>query len=270
MEADFNADLNTNNPQERREYNLTHRDVFKRDFERLVEEIKNIIPNITKVFVGTIPHITIPPVTQGILPFDGKYFAYYGRFFADASNFSSFLQKHLTNQDAKKIDERIDNFNATIRNIVQAQGNNWHIVDIGQVLDSLAIKRNNLINGPERALRDYYARKGISAHPLLQLSPIPNILRLELRNSQRFSGGLFSLDCVHPSTIGYGIVAEFFLEEMQKAGVQGADTRRLNWREIIAQDSLLQAPPQLWESVLKAAEQNATLWDVIFRVFSVG
>jgi len=65
-------------------------------------------------------------------------------------------------------------------------------------------------------------------------------------------------------------VAEFFLEEMQKAGVQGADPRRLNWREIIAQDSLLQAPPQLWESVLKAAEQNTTLWDVIFRVFSVG
>jgi lysophospholipase L1-like esterase len=257
-------------PQERRKYNLTSLKIFERDFNRLVTDIKNIIPNNTKVFVGTIPHITIPPITQGIPPFDGKYFDYYGRFFIDPSNFSSSIQKHLKREEARKIDQRIDDFNAIIKNLVQAQGNNWHIVDIGQVLDSLAIKRNDLTDSPNRALKDYYASKGISDHPLLQLSPIPNVLRLELRNGQRFSGGLFSLDCVHPSTIGYGIVAEAFLEEMQKAGVRDADPKRLNWQEIIAQDSLLQAPPQLWESVLETAERNATLWDVIFRVLSIG
>jgi hypothetical protein len=267
---DMKTDNVSDDPQERRKFNLTHPDVFKKDFERLVTEIKSIIPSDTKVFVGTIPHITIPPVTQGILPFDGKYFAYYGRFFTNANNFSPFLQKHLTGAEATTIDLRIDDFNKSIGSTVKKQGKNWHLVDIGRVLDSLAIKRNELTNSPDRALRDYYASKGISDHPLLRLSPIPNILRLELRNGQRLSGGLFSLDCVHPSTIGYGIVAEAFLESMQKAGVRDADPKRLNWQEIIAQDSLLQAPPQLWENVLKTAEQNATLWDVIFRVLSIG
>lgn len=267
---DMETENVSDNPQERRKFNLTHPNVFQKDFERLVTEIKGAISSKTKVFVGTLPHVTIPPVTQGIPPLKGKYFAYYGRFFANARNFSPFLQKHLTGEEAEIIDRRIDDFNGTIKNLVQTQGNNWHLVDIGQVLDSLAIKRNELVGSPERALRDYYARKGIGAHPLLQLSPIPNILRLELHNGQRFSGGLFSLDCVHPSTIGYGIVAEVFLEEMQKVGVQDAEPKRLNWQEIIAQDSLLQAPPQLWESVLKTAERNATLWDVIFRVLSIG
>ncbi|BAU66712.1 hypothetical protein STA3757_41170 [Stanieria sp. NIES-3757] len=258
------------NPQKRRKYNLTNLNIFQQDFNRLVSDVKNIIPNHTQVFVGTIPHITIPPITQGIPPFDGTYFEYYGRFFIDPKNFSSFTQKHLKRKEAQIIDQRIDDFNGIIRNIVKAQGVNWHIVEIGQVLDSLAIKRNELTDSPNLALKDYYASKGISEHPLLQLSPIPNVLRLELCNGQRFSGGLFSLDCVHPSTIGSGIVAEAFLEEMQKAGVIDADPKRLNWQEIIAQDSLLQAPPQLWESVLKTAEQNATLWDVIFRVLSIG
>ena len=267
---DMKTDRVSDDPQERRKFNLTHPDVFQQDFELLVTEIKNVIPPETKVFVGTIPHVTIPPVTQGIPPFDGKYFAYYGRFFTNPNNFSPFLQKHLKKEEAKKIDQRIDNYNQTIGSIVKKQGKNWHLVDIGRVLDSLAIKRNELADTPDRALRDYYANKGISDHPLLQLSPIPNVLRLELRNGQRFSGGLFSLDCVHPSTIGYGMIAEVFLEEMQQAGVRDADPKRLNWQEIMAQDSLLQIPPQLWESVLQTAERNATLWDVIFRVLSIG
>ena len=115
-------------------------------------------------------------------------------------------------------------------------------------------------------MKAYYRSLGISDHPLLHLEPIPSTLLLETQDRLRLNGGLFSLDNVHPSTIGYGIVAEAFLREMQRAGVSGADPIHLDWRQIITQDFLLQSPPALWDDIANAAESNATLWDIIFRV----
>ncbi|MDP9317320.1 MAG: lipase [Chloroflexota bacterium] len=254
-------------PHQRRRWNLTHPDVFKHDFTTLVKNVKAILRPETKVFVGTIGHVIIPPVTQGIPPFDGTYFAYYGRFFANQSNFNPYFHKNLTREHAMHIDATIDQFNATIRQIVGAQGAQWHVVDLGAILDELAVKRNNLEDAPDRPLRNYYAKLGITDHPLLRLSPVPSVLRLRTReHGERYTGGLFSLDCFHPSTIGYGIVAEAFLRAMQRVGVPDADPMRLNWQDIVAHDTLLQNPPLLWDDITEAAEHNATLWDVIFRV----
>ncbi|MFN6567322.1 hypothetical protein [Dendronalium sp. ChiSLP03b] len=250
----------------RRKWNLTNSQVFHHDFTQLVEKVKGIIPSDTKVFVGTVPHVTIPPVTQGIPPFDGKYFQYYGRFFAKKENFSPLLQKHLERQKIQQIDARVDSFNQSIRDIIRLQSNNWHVIDTCTILDALAVKRNEMLDAPARPLIDYYAARGLSDHPLLRLSPIPSILRLDVRDGNRYAGGLFSLDCVHPSTIGYGIVAEAFLSVMKQAGVSDTDPVRINWNEIIAHDSLLQVPPLLWENIISAAEKNSILWDIIFRV----
>lgn len=250
----------------RRKYNLTHPDVFEQDFAKLVTEITRIVPSSTNVFVGTIPKVTIPPITQGIGSMQEDYFEYYGRFFSSEDNFSRFLQNHLTRAEAKQIDLRIDSFNQTIQNTVDSQSGNWHIVDVGEVLNSLAVKRNNASDAPGRVLREYYAKFGISDHPLLNLDPIPNTLRLDTKNGQRLAGGLFSLDCIHPTTIGYGIVAEAFLRKMQQANVENADPARLNWTEIINGDTLIQSPPILWDDIVMAAQSNATLWNVIFSV----
>jgi hypothetical protein len=253
-------------PQGRRQFNLTHPAVFAQDFAALVEAVGDIVPPSTNIFVGTIPHVTIPPVTQGIPPFDGTYFAYYGRFFANQQRFNPVWHARLTNQEAQLIDTTIDRFNEAIRAVVATAGPRWRLVDLCDVLDQLAVKRNQLSDAPGRALQDYYARLGITDHPLLRLDPIPSILRLGTRErGERYQGGLFSLDCFHPSTIGYGIVAEAFLREMRAAGVRDADPMRLNWAEITLHDSLLLAPPVLWDDIVEAAESNATLWDVIFR-----
>jgi len=48
---------------------------------------------------------------------------------------------------------------------------------------------------------------------------------------------------------------------MKAEGIAGADPLNLNWRGIIAQDALIQSPPQLWDDIIKAAENNAELWD---------
>lgn len=256
-------------PQKRRAWNLTHPQVFRADFEQLVNQVAAIIPSHTQVFVGTIAKVTIPPVTQGVGEFDGKYFERYGSFFATQEN-SGWPQRWLLKDQAQYIDQRIDSFNATIRELVQQREPKWHIVETGEMLNKLAVKRNNMQDTPDRPLHDFFTERGRPDHPLLQLDPVPNVLRLTTENGgHRVKGGLFSLDCFHPSTIGYGLIAEEFLRVMQASGVADADPNRLNWAEIIAHDTLLQ-PPQLWDDITTAAERNPIVWDILLRVVSTG
>ncbi len=265
MPADFADD----DPMQRRAFTVTHPTVFRQDFATLVDRTKSILQGQpTQVFVGNVPHVTIPPVSQGIPPMVGHYFRYYGHFFMNQSNFNPVFHKHLTGEEVQKIDAMIVQHNDSIREILAAAGDRWHLVDVCQVLDKLAVKRNELTAAPERALIDYYADQNISDHPLLRLQPIPNILRFAAQDDKWVNGGFFSLDCVHPSIIGYGLVAEVFLTEMRRAGIADADPAHLNWQQIVAQDSLIQAPPALWDNVIAAAENNATLWNVVFQVLA--
>ena len=256
--------------EERRKFNLTHPTIFKQDYGALVAKIKEVISPTTRVFIGTVPYVTIPPIATGIgkLSSSSKYFEYYGRFFCNENNFNPSSNSRLTGAEIQKIDNTIDEFNQIIRNEVALAGDNWHLVDTGGILNSLAVKRNHFTDNPDRPLKAYYASLGFLNHPLLQLDPIPSVLSLRTENGIRTSGGLFSLDGIHPSTIGYGIVAEAFLIEMQKAGVAGANPTRLNWSQIIAQDSLLQSPPVLWDDIVNSAEKYSALWDAIFKVLS--
>ena len=260
----------TDDPIERRRWNLTHPDVFKRDFEKLVERVTAVIQKDTNVFVGTMPHVVILPVTQGIPPLEDGYFEYYVRFFINADNFNPILHKKLTRDEAKLIDGRIDQFNTTIRSIIATpKKGNWQIVDIGKVIDDLAVRRKGLDHDPGRPLREFYEHRDRRDHPLLRLDPVPSILRLGTgEHGRRYRGGLASLDGAHPTTISYGIIAEEFLTEMQKVGVGGTDPAKLNWQEIIYQDTLLQQPPVLWDDIVEAGERYPTLWDALFRVFS--
>jgi lysophospholipase L1-like esterase len=258
-----------NDPVTRRNWNLTNLSLFKQDFTTLVEAVAGVIAPATKVFVGTVPHVTIPPVTQGLGAFDGTYFEYYGSFFANAKNFGNPPdQRHLTRAQVIEIDQRIDAFNGAIREIVGRKGKQWVIVDTGTILDTLAVKRNNSSDTPGLPLIEYYRRKGQPDHPLLKLTPVPSVLRFTTHNATRLQGGLFSLDCVHPTTIGYGLIAEAFLTAMKAEGIAGADPLNLNWQGIIAQDALIQSPPQLWDDIIKAAENNAELWDSLLGLIT--
>jgi lysophospholipase L1-like esterase len=250
------------------EWNLTSARQFRDDYARLADEVEAALgARRPKVFVGNVPHVTIPPVTAGVGGFDGRYFDHYGRFFMSRENFNPVLHKSLTREDIVKIDARIDAFNAEIAAVAASKG--WHLVDLCAVLDQLAVKRNRLEHAPEQALQRYYARLGITDHPLLRLAPIPSILSFQTdRAGQRIGGGLFGLDGVHPTTIGYGLIAEVFLSAMQAAGVPGADPRRVPWHEVIANDNLLQSPPRVWDDVVSVASQNATFWDLLFRVLA--
>jgi len=111
----------------------------------------------------------------------------------------------------------------------------------------------------------YRARNRLD-HPLLRLNPIPSVLMYSTDDDgHRLGGGLIGLDGVHPTTIGYGLVAEFFLEAMRDAGVAGADPQKVPWQSVIASDWLIQHPPKLWSTLSRYSEQYALIWDALFR-----
>ena len=67
-------------------------------------------------------------------------------------------------------------------------------------------------------------------------------------------GGIFSLDGVHPTAIGHGIVAHEFLKTMKKAGVRDPEGNEvspdlLDWDAIIKSDTLYQKPIRLMQEI---------------------
>ncbi len=267
----------SSDPQERRErYNLTSTTVFEENYRTMVAEISNAISDTTSVFVGTVPHVTIAPITRGILKSedsavdDDGYFPYYGRFFATQEEFNHHWDPHLTRDQALEIDERIDGFNTIIENIIGEQGEMWHTVDICALLDNLAVRRNLNTDCPTEVLESFFQGRGQDDHPLLThcLDPLPSVLRFESSDHERTSGGFFSLDCFHPTTIGYGLIAEEFLRKMQEVEIEGADPACLNWRQIIKRDSLIRTPPALWDDILEAADAHPRLSDLIYRILT--
>ena len=280
MEGDVPKD-----PEERRDYNLSSESAFKKDYEDMVRKIsKAIAPREglpkTKVFVGTIPHVTIAPIIRGIgsrLPDDPKYFSHYSRFFVNDDDFDR-KDRHLTGENAKYIDKRIDKFNCLIDKIIQdvPEHGDWHLVDICRLLDDLAVRRSDNPDDSSKPLRELLS--DVPDHPLLGLGRIPNVHLFESYNSEWRGGGLFSLDCFHPTTIGYGLIAEAFLQRMKEEGVniappygseedqEQSNWNRLNWRSLIAQDPLIQDPPVLWDDALKAARAHPRLSRLICRV----
>lgn len=283
-------------PQERRNYNLTSVEAFESDYREMVRQISAAISSTTKVFVGTIPHVTIPPVTRGIgdrLRSDPRYFQHYVPFFINDDDFDK-RDRHLTGQQAWEIDQRINAFNNIIRRIVKDQKDDpiqrgeWYIVDICDLLDRLAVRRSEDPEDSSRPLQQLLER--VEDHPLLGLPSPPSVLLFESSDSEWEGGGFFSLDCFHPTTIGYGLIAEAFLAKMNEEGVnipspassredsdpvreedqeqEPRDWNRLNWQRLIEKDTLIQDPPVLWDDVVEAAKRNPRLAKLIYRVLS--
>ena len=268
-------------PEERRKnYNLTSPETFQENYEEMVSQISDAISPDTKVFVGNVPHVTIPPITRGIPaderhPTNPRYFHHYGAFYAHPQR-TDWSYRPLTGNQVIAIDRRIDRFNVIIQQTLDRVPENgiWRIVDICRSLDDLAVKRNGAEGRERELLENFFNRLDISDHPLLEEAPIPSTLRLETDGEQRIQGGLFSLDCIHPTTVGYGLIAEDFLHAMRAPEFRDQEPERNNWRldwdDIISEDSLIRHPPRLWDDIIRIAEYRRTLWNtLLFRVWPI-
>jgi hypothetical protein len=224
---------------------------FASELRLVAEQVRRI--NARHVIWCTVPHVTVAPVARGVgakVRPGSRYFSHYTRAWIDDGDFHLHLHPNLTAAQARAVDSAIDQYNDAIVDVVagaRRDGRDWYVLDVAGVLDRLAQRR--YIEDPQ-ARPDWW--RPYQLPPELQaLTPVPDARFLTSDGGARVTGGLFSLDGVHPTTIGYGIVAQELINVMRRAGVEFRypdGTPRpgpvaVDFGRLIRRDSLVTRPP---------------------------
>ena len=230
---------------------------FKAELDELVAEVKKI--RARHVIFGTVPHITIVPFARGVnqkVKPGSRYFPFYTLPWIEDKDFDSKKHPYLTGQEARAIDSAIDQYNYYITDAVRQarnEGRDWYLFEMAGLLDRLASRR--FLQDPEAKPEWWDEVGGAYQLPaeLQALKPVPDSRFLLSGPNGRTQGGLFSLDGIHPTTIGYGIIAQEVIKIMQLAGVKfyqqdGKTERngeiRVDFQNLIKLDSLISRPPR--------------------------
>jgi hypothetical protein len=252
-------------------YNVWRPSHFASEFDLLAQQVRGV--RARHVIWATVPHVTVIPLAHGVgtqkqRP-GSRYFPFYTwPWVADAS-FHPISDPHLTHQQVRAIDSAIDMYNDHIVECVREarrDGLDWYVLDLAGVLDRLAYRRYVLDPSARPAWWTPY--------------PLPSELEALGVDSRFFEsdstglrqGGLFALDGVHPTAVGYGLVAQEFINVMHLSGVDfpqvdPANPRsgppRIDWARIVARDSLIMSPPASLSRDLRSVA-----WiDEVFEVF---
>jgi hypothetical protein len=211
----------------------------------------------------TIPHVTIAPIARG---FGGKigptsrYFHYYGRPWVDEDTFMADPTKfpHLTSDQARAVDSAIDQYNEAIIQTVhdaRSAGHDWHLVDFSGALDRMATRR--YFDQPE-AQPDWWTPYEMpqALVDALGFTPTTEFLRSGPNGIE--AGGIVALDGVHPTTVGYSVMAHECMKVMKQTGVrfftpEGAERTdpEVGFADIVRSDTLLSNPLRSEGSMLK-------------------
>ncbi len=194
---------------------------FRSELEAVVEQVRTI--EARHVIFCTVPHVTIPPIARGVggkLRPGSRYFPYYTRPWISDDTFDPEVDPHITAAEARAVDAAIDLYNAAIEQAVaqaRDEGRDWLLLDTCGVLDRLATRR---YTEDPSARPDWWTPYELP--PALQdLTPeFSSRFLTSDGNGGRATGGLFSLDGVHPTTVGYGLVAQEVIDVMSGAGVE--------------------------------------------------
>ena len=237
-----------------------HPEHFERDLVKMAERISRM--NIDNVFMATLPQPTLAPITRGInsdLSSSSGYFDYYTFYWMWDSEFDPTKHKHLTKGQAIELDLLMDEYNRIIRKTADKYG--FHIVPLGRFINKIAHRTQmNMHNNPFPDTLVSALKKNPATSYLVDENDDAQLdaryLRLN-KEGKLIQGGIFSLDGLHPTTLGYGLIAHGFQQTMMRAGVHFEND--LDWDSIIKNDTLISNPPYLL-SELK----------VILRVVSIG
>ena len=230
---------------------------FRAELDEVVKAVKAI--NARHVIWCTVPHVTIVPIARGVgvkIEAGSRYFPFYTRPWVSDTDFSASQDEHLTGKEARAVDCAIDLYNEAIQQVVEqarsAVGDDqrdWFLLDIAGLLDRLASRR--YITDPS-ARPDWWTPYPLPA-PIKALVPVPDSLFLTGDGQGgRATGGLFSLDGVHPTTVGYGLIAQEMINIMRLAGVEfrnengqlRSDPVGVDFDRLILRDTLIRRPPQ--------------------------
>ena len=236
LTLDADAETGDDPPESTGGYTLWRPRAFEKEYVALADRISAI--EARHVYVGTVPHVTIPPVTRGImksrgaLPEGRKYFDYYTHFWIHDREFDEDRDPYLSGQDVEKIDRYIDEYNAVIRREAHERG--WRVVELCQVLDQLAVRRNH----------------GRPTYVLPQAISDLSIRFLELTAGGKLKqGGLIGLDGLHPTACGYALVAQLFIDEMR---ANEPAIRNIDFAAVRAADTLVSHAPRTLDDMLGA------------------
>lgn len=223
---------------------------FRAELAELEARVREI--DARHVIWCTVPHVTVAPVARGVgdrkASTGSRYFPYYTRPWIADDQFDPARDPHLTDADARAVDAAIDAFNTDIQDTVEQArrgGRNWRLLDLAGLLDRLAARR--------------YIDDAAARPPWWKPYPLPPALAaLQPPITSRFltsdgkggraTGGLFSLDGVHPTTVAYGLIAQELITVMRGAGVA---VRDVDFEWLIERDTLVRRPPQNLTSSLK-------------------
>jgi len=107
---------------------------------------------------------------------------------------------------------------------------------------------------------------------LSALDPVPDTRFLSADGrGGRASGGLFSLDGVHPTTVAYGILAQEIIDVMVRAGVEFRSPNgtvrsgrvSVDFERLLRRDTLVRSPPQNIDSTLAVLGWLDEILDVL-------
>lgn len=257
-------------PAHLREANLWDPDHFIRLLDQLVERIDRLqsaLPHdsrIGRVVLGTVPHVTIAPVSRGISlgrpeakPYRDsarKYYEYYTHFWIWDDDFleDPHAYPHLTREEAAFIDGCIDRYNEAIR--ARARARDWGLIDVCGLLDSFAFRSTSgrpkyaFPDGLVDALRTNPATEDrVDGNGKVHLDARYFRVQPKARSrAARYEGGLFSLDGIHPTTVCYAIAADEVRKVLENMGAQ---IEAIDWRRAVHNDTLLTSPPGLLEDL---------------------
>jgi lysophospholipase L1-like esterase len=237
-----------NQPTHERRANLYRQEHFRILYERLLEAVDRV--GAERVFLGTVPHVTIPPVARGVGVQSDGYYEYYTRPWIWDTDFDPERHTALSGADARQVDQHIDGYNEIIRAAAESAPNR-HLIDIGGLLDGLAFRRRRGAVGfsyPAGLIEALRRNADLS-----YLVDADGHVRLDTRfmrtrtlegTTRLIQGGLFSLDGMHPTITGTAIVAHGILQILRQAGVS---TQRddVDWDRVLEADTLLNDPPPL-------------------------
>lgn len=265
-------------PVAKRKYTVWTPSHFKQELEAVVEEVEKI--KARHVIWATVPHVTIAPVARGVarkVRPGSRYFPYYTRPWISDEDFDDRRDPCIDERQARDVDRAIDMYNDSIVEAVKAARNadrDWYVLELSGVLDRLAHRR--YLTDPS-AQPDWWTRYDLPPE-LDALDPVPDSRFFVSDEDGRKQGGLFSLDGVHPTTIGYGLMAQEAINVMRQAKVEfqfpngtvRPDPVRVNLRELIRQDTLITDPPRSLKADLRLIGWLDETLDVFSRLLRRG
>jgi hypothetical protein len=203
-----------------------------------------------------------------------------------ASAFRESEDPHLSGAEFIRIDQVIARYREILKRRVREHNEararavlpeDWFVVDTHWALERIAYRR--YLEDPSVPSPPGWARYQMP-EPYHRAGLDTRFLRV--REGRRVAGGLFSLDGLHPTTAGYGLVAQEFIDAMEEAGVpffhgDGRTPRRgpiaVDFERVMRLDSLIESPPQtlddLWEKLV-GIDQILDLFKRALRAFSSG